>query len=110
SPHRADLPHLRAARSGRAQIRGRWAARSAEGARTDRCGATLRTGQILEHEEYLPSGESWFEELKNSSANRVSYRRARDQAHRKDRLASPLLAKSPSKVRPRGPSRRPGWV
>ncbi|MEO8903866.1 MAG: RHS repeat-associated core domain-containing protein, partial [Polyangiaceae bacterium] len=30
---------------------------------------TDRTGQILEHEEYLPSGESWFEELKNSSAN-----------------------------------------
>ena len=30
---------------------------------------TDRTGQILEHEEYLPSGESWFEELKNGSAN-----------------------------------------
>ncbi len=30
---------------------------------------TDRTGLILEHEEYLPGGESWFEELKNSSAN-----------------------------------------
>ena len=30
---------------------------------------TDRTGQILEHEEYLPSGESWIEELKNGSAN-----------------------------------------
>jgi RHS repeat-associated protein len=30
---------------------------------------TDRTGEILEHEEYLPSGESWIEELKNGSAS-----------------------------------------
>jgi len=30
---------------------------------------TDRTGQILQHEEYLPSGEGWIEELKNSSAS-----------------------------------------
>jgi len=35
---------------------------------------TDRTGQILQHEEYLPSGEAWFEELKNGSAtNRVPW-------------------------------------
>jgi len=32
---------------------------------------TDRTGQILQHEEYLPSGEAWFEELKNGSATNL---------------------------------------